>query len=79
MKVKLTGIRPHDPELDGEIDKEYQYYIDQLKQIPFPLIRDADDEYPHTVRLKQYIKDKKYPESPQIWGLVWFTYEEIKD
>ena len=79
MKVKLTGIRPHDPELDGYMDEEYQYYIDQLKQIPFPLIRIADDKYPHTVRLKRYIKDKIYPESDQTWGLVWFTYEEIKD
>lgn len=78
MKVKLTGIKPHDPEIDGEMDEEYQYYIDQLKQVPFPVIRIADDKYPHTVSLKQYIKDKIYPESEQTWGLVWFTYEEIK-
>ncbi len=79
MKVKLTGIRPHNPEIDGEMDEVYQYYIDQLKQIPFPIIRIADDKYPNAVRLREYIKDKNDPESNQTWGLVWFTYEEIKD
>ncbi len=79
MKVKLTGIRPHDPELDGGIDEEYQYYIDLLQQIPFPITVNADDNYPHTMDLKQYIKDKEYPNHSQSWGLVWFDYEEIKD
>lgn len=79
MKVKLTGIRPHNPEIDGEMDDDLQYYIDLLNQIPFPVIRIAENKYPHQVSLKRYIKDEKYPKSEQTWGLVWFTYEKIKD
>lgn len=78
MKVKLTGIKPHDPMTDGEWDDEYEYYFSLLKQVPYPLEVDAESAYPHIVNLKKYITEEKYPESPQTWGLVWFTYEKIK-
>lgn len=78
MKVKLTGIKPHDSEIDEDRDGDYiEYYIDLLQQIPFPITVNADDDYPHTMNLKQYIKDKERPNDPQIWGLVWFDYEKI--
>jgi hypothetical protein len=78
MKVKLLGIRPYDPEIDGKWNDEYEYYSSLLKQVPFPLEVNAASVYPHTVNLKKYIIEEKYPDRLQTWGLVWFTYEKIK-
>lgn len=74
MKVILKGIRPYDPELD-----EHFYNRSLLEQVPYPLEIEAEDKYPNVVDLTKYIVDKEYPQSLQIWGLIWFDYEEVKD
>ena len=79
MKVILKGVRPYDPELDGDFGGEVIYNRNLLEQVPYPLEIEAEDKYPNVVDLTKYIVDKEYPQSLQIWGLIWFEYEEIKD
>ena len=71
MKVKLTGIN-----YEG-LDETEQYYIDLLKQVPYPIVTETvEDTF---VCLKDYIKSPDEPCSEEEWGLIWFTYEEVKD
>lgn len=79
MKVKLTGIRPYDPELDGEMDDDLIYYRSLLEQVPYPLETNAENNFPNAIDLTGYIVDEEYPYDLHRWGLIWFTYEEIKD
>lgn len=79
MKVILKGITPYNYEIHGDIDDDLIYWISLLKQVPYPLEIFAQDKFPHTVDLSQYITDTKYPEDSQDWGLTWFDYEEVKD
>ena len=79
MKVILKGIKPYDPELDGEMEDDLNYYRSLLEQIPFPLELEAKEVYPHVINLKEYIKDPESPYSPEEWGLIWFDYEEVKE
>ena len=78
MKVILKGIRPYDPELDGEMDDDLIYYRSLLEQVPFPLVVEAEDEYPNVVNLTKYIIDDEHSHGLQRWGLVWFDYEKLK-
>lgn len=80
MKVILKGIdysqkSNPDPEDMFNVTKFYK----MLEQISFPLTIEADDQYPHAVCLKDYIKNTKFPDSKEMWGLVWFDYKIIKD
>lgn len=79
MKVILKGIRPYDPELDGEMDDDLNYYRSLLEQVPYPLEVIADDHYPYTTNLTKYITDSEHPNDFQYWGLTWFLYEKIED
>lgn len=79
MKVILKGIRPYDPELDGEMDYELNYYRSLLEQVPYPLKVETEDEYPNIIDLTKYIIDEESSDNFQRWGLIWFDYEEVKE
>lgn len=79
MKVILKGIRPYDPELDGEMDDDLMFYRSLLEQVSYPLEIEAEDKYPNVVNLAKYIIDDEHPHDLQRWGLVWFDYEKVKE
>ena len=70
MKVKLTGINPSENIL------ETQPWIEQLETISFPIECEVKD---NLVNLTQYFINTSWFKQEQLWGLIWFDYEEIKD
>lgn len=76
MKVILKGINYEGLDLEDFCDSKY---IALLKQVPYPIQVETEGNWPHVVRLKDYIKDPDRPSNLEEWGLIWFDYEEVKD
>lgn len=71
MKVILKGVCEDNYENTPEIENR----IIKLKQLPFPITHEVRN---NCVNLTKYFCNQDWPKQ-EIWGLVWFDYEEIKE